>query len=152
MKRALMIRISVAFILAACILCPAFADQRELPKITLTIGETKVVAEMALTDSDRAKGLGGRKFLGADKGMLFVFDFEHNASFWMKDTLIPLDIAFIDKKGAILQIETMTVVKKGEKHKHYRSKKPVKYGLEVNAGWFKKHKVQPGLVIPELAD
>ena len=119
--------------------------------MSLTVGDQTVIAEITASESDRARGLMGRKNLPKNHGMLFIFETERVLSFWMKNTLIPLDIAFIDQSGKILQVETMTVVNKGESPPQYRSRAAVRYALEVNAGWFEKHGILPGVRIPELA-
>ncbi len=129
----------------------SFAAERELPVMDLTLGAKKVVVEIAASESDSAQGLMGRKFMPKNRGMLFIFKAERKASFWMKNCLIPLDIAYIDRSGKILQIEQMEVPKPGKELDHYRSKAPVRYALEMNAGWFEKNKVTVGTVIPELA-
>jgi uncharacterized protein len=129
----------------------AHADERKLPTMRLTLKEKTVLVEIASTDSDRAKGLMHRTSLNPDSGMLFIFDRPQIASFWMKNTKIPLDIAFIDAYGKVIQIETMTPPKPGEISRHWGSKSPVRYALEVSAGYFASNKIAPGLVIPELA-
>ena len=124
--------------------------RRVLPTMTLTLQGHKVTAEIAAGDSDRRYGLMWRKSMEQNHGMLFIFDTEQNASFWMKNTLIPLDLAYIDASGKVTQIETMAVYKKGDPKKHYNSKTKIKYALELNAGWFEKKGIGPGFVIPEL--
>lgn len=128
----------------------ATASDRELPVMTMTLGGKTLTAEVAVTPTDRNRGLMNRARLAPDRGMLFVFETERPVSFWMKNTLIPLDIAFVDRKGKILQIQTMAVPKKGEPLVHYRSRMPVRYALEVHAGWFAKNGVAVGQVVPEL--
>jgi uncharacterized membrane protein (UPF0127 family) len=97
--------------------------------------------EIAKTPSDREKGLMFRKSLGESDGMLFVFENEEYLSFWMKNTFIPLDIAYINKKGIINEIYYMAPV---DISKIYNSINPAKYALEVNAGWFNKNKIKIG--------
>jgi len=103
-------------------------------KVTLNI-------EVAKTPSEREKGLMFRKSLGEFDGMLFVFDREENLNFWMKNTFIPLDIAYINKKGIINEIYYMAPV---DISKIYGSINPAMYALEVNAGWFAKNKIKIG--------
>jgi uncharacterized membrane protein (UPF0127 family) len=98
-------------------------------------------AEIAKTPAEREKGLMFRKSLGESDGMLFVFDNEEYLSFWMKNTFIPLDIAYIDKKGIINEIYYMAPI---DISNIYSSIKPAMYALEVNAGWFDKHKIKIG--------
>jgi uncharacterized membrane protein (UPF0127 family) len=96
--------------------------------------------EVAATPAARAKGLSGRSELASDSGMLFDFEGDTATAFWMKDTSIPLSIAFIGSNGKVLAIEDMkpnnlTTV---APHGNYR------YAIEVNQGWFKDHGIRPG--------
>ena len=100
--------------------------------------------EVAKTPPAREKGLMFRTSLGESEGMLFVFDKEENLNFWMKNTYIPLDIAYINKKGIINEIYYMAPV---DISKIYSSVKPAMYALEVNAGWFSKNKIRIGAKI-----
>ncbi len=97
--------------------------------------------EIADTERTREQGLMFRNKLDYNKGMLFVFDKSKIVGFWMKNTYIPLSIAFIDTNYTILQIENMWPM--DEKH-IYRSYVPIKYALEVNLGWFDNNKVKIG--------
>ncbi len=78
-----------------------------MPTVTLAINGHKIVAEVASTPDDRATGLMNRFSLQPDRGMLFVFEHPEPLSFWMKNTFIPLSIAFLDASGRILNIEDM---------------------------------------------
>ena len=82
-----------------------------------------------------------RRSLDADAGMLFVFPVPQAASFWMKDTYIPLTIAFLDENGRIVNLADMEPFDTGTLH---RSEGMVKYALETNRGWFVEHGVGPG--------
>lgn len=101
----------------------------------------KIYVKMADTPSKREKGLMFRKNMEKNEGMLFSFPFSHRLSFWMKNTYIPLDIAFIDDDGKIFQIEPMhqTLSPRG-----VTSSNSCRYALEVNAGWFKENSVKVG--------
>ena len=119
----------------------------KLPKITLGIGGVhKVVAEVASIPSDRAQGLMYRKKLKDNEGMLFVYPQPHVTGMWMKNTLIPLSVAFIDDKGVIINVEEM----KPQTLDAHMAKGPAKYSLEMNSGWFKKRKLGPGTKIKGL--
>lgn len=100
----------------------------------------KLILEIADTPENRTRGLMFRKTLPANHGMLFVFPNDEVRYFWMKNTLIPLDIAFLDKSGTILTIKTM----KPENSELVSSEKPSRYALEVNAGFFRKVHAHPG--------
>lgn len=119
----------------------------KLPKITLGIGGVhRVVAEVASIPSDRAQGLMYRKKLKDNEGMLFVYPQPHVTGMWMKNTLIPLSVAFIDEKGVIINVEEM----KPQTLDAHMAKGPAKYSLEMNTGWFKKRKLGPGTKIKGL--
>ncbi|MCX8116684.1 MAG: DUF192 domain-containing protein [Desulfobacterota bacterium] len=99
--------------------------------------------EVARRPEERAKGLMGRRHLGEDEGMLFVFEEEGYHSFWMKNTLIPLSIAFIDKDGRVVKIADMEPLTLTS----HTPPKPILYALEMNRGWFKKRGVRVGDVV-----
>lgn len=100
-----------------------------------------VNAEIANTPELREQGLMHRTSLGDSDGMLFVFEKEIYLNFWMKNTLIPLDIAYIDKNGIINEIYNMKPL---DVSIIYNSIKPAMYALEVNSGWFNRHKIKTG--------
>jgi len=103
--------------------------------------KTLVNAEIADTPEERETGLMYRKSMKDDDGMLFVFEREIMLNFWMKNTLIPLDIAYIDKNGVINEIYHMKPL---DVSVTYNSIKPAMYALEVNSGWFARHKIKNG--------
>lgn len=105
-----------------------------------TKGKIKLFTEICDDDVSRQKGLMYRKHLGQNQGMLFVFSCEDYYSFWMKNTYIPLDIAFIDSSGKIVDIKSMYPLSV----KAVKSNKPCKYALEVNRGWFDDNKISVG--------
>jgi uncharacterized membrane protein (UPF0127 family) len=116
-----------------------------LPILTITnsIGEeVPVRVEIADTDAEWQTGLMGRTTLEGDAGMLFVFDQEQTLSFWMKDTLIPLSIAYIDAEGRIVDIQDMQPL--DDIPPQYVSAEPARYALEVNQGFFEERSVTVG--------
>lgn len=117
-------------------------------EVGIEIGGSRVVAELALNGRDREKGLMGRRKLAENHGMLFVFARPGIYSFWMKDTLIPLSVAFIDENGRVINIEEMAPLTYSL---HYPVRK-AKYALEMRSGWFAGHHVEAGSVarIPPL--
>ncbi len=120
-------------------------SQEPAPGATLGIlnsaGErVEVPVEIADTDEERQTGLMGRTALAEDAGMLFVFDVEQQLSFWMKDTLIPLSIAFIDSEGRIVDIQDMQPLDETP----HPSAAPAQYALEVNQGFFGARGIQVG--------
>ncbi len=112
----------------------------ERAQITLPSGE-KLSTEIADTEEERRIGLMNRTELETD-GMLFVFEQEAKASFWMKDTLIPLDILFIDKDGIITDIYENAKPRNTEKT--YPSSKAILYALEIEGGRNKLLRLKPG--------
>ncbi len=106
-----------------------------------------VAVEIARTPAEQAAGLMGRTSLVADTGMLFVFPREQTLSFWMKDTLIPLDILFFDADGAFVSSASMTPCPEGTACQRYNSARPAFYALEVPAGYVWQHKVDAGWII-----
>ncbi len=110
-------------------------------RITTAGGKQVVVrTEVADTSESRSVGLSRRPSLPEDAGMLFVFPGEDQAAFWMKDTLIPLSIAFIASDGRILEIQDMEPLSEAL----HRPAQRYRYALEVNQGFFKKNEVNAG--------
>ena len=107
----------------------------------ITINGAPLFVETAQTDTERQRGLMFRENLPPDQGMLFVFPAAQIQSFWMRNTFIPLDIAFISSEGAIVDIQQMKPV---DESILYTSRAPALYALEVNAGWFAAHQIDLG--------
>ncbi|MDO4681485.1 MAG: DUF192 domain-containing protein [Lautropia sp.] len=111
-----------------------------LPTVELKLGKHKVQAEVASTEAQRSQGLMYRQSLGQDHGMLFVFSSPGQYCFWMKNTLIPLSIAFIDDDGIITDLADMAP----RDERSHCPGKAVRYALEVNQGWFVQRKIGVG--------
>lgn len=126
--------------LAALLLAGAAQAQDPLPMRTLTLGERTIQAEVADRPETRATGLMDRQSLAPDHGMLFVFEQEGMPCFWMKNTPLPLDIAFIDQEGFIANIAAMQPFDL-QSHCPVR---PIRYALEMEQGWFAKADKQAG--------
>jgi uncharacterized membrane protein (UPF0127 family) len=127
----------LSFFLASAITPAAAAD---LPTTTLTIGNHRITAEVASTPEQRATGLMNRFSLRPDHGMLFVFERPEVQAFWMKNTYVPLSIAFIGASGQILNIEDMAP----QTETSHWSKGPAQFALEMRKGWFAERGVRPG--------
>jgi uncharacterized protein len=110
--------------------------------INLYYGEVKINAEIASTYESREKGLMMRGELDESSGMLFVFESSSPRTFWMKDTLIPLDIIFLDENLKVINISENT--KPNQTTETYSSTQPALYVLEMNGGWSKKHNLKNG--------
>jgi hypothetical protein len=119
---------------------PALAQQPALPTIKLNAGIHVIQAEIARTMAARSQGLMQRKSMAQGAGMLFLFDESAGHCMWMKNTLIPLSVAFIDERGEIVNIADMQPL---DETTHCAAR-PVRYALEMNQGWFKKRGIGPG--------
>jgi uncharacterized membrane protein (UPF0127 family) len=125
----------------------------EFKQTKLILGNATISAELADTEERRERGLMERTTLKDSQGMIFVFDHPQQQGFWMKDTLIPLSIGFLDASGKLFQILDMDPASPVELHpKIYLSAKPALYALEVAQGWFVRKKIPLGsqMKIPEL--
>ena len=120
--------------------------QQRLPVTTLNIGIHLIQAEVAIRDDERAQGLMFRKNMGINEGMVFRFGSPNKVCMWMKNTLIPLSVAFIDEQGSIINIEDM----QPETLEAHCSEKPARYALEMNQGWFKKKSIKAGSSVTGL--
>ncbi len=114
--------------------------QPPLPRVELQAGIHLIRAEVAANDGTRARGLMFRERLGPNEGMLFVFEASGRQCFWMRNTLIPLSIAFIDDDGSIVNIEDM----QPKTEDSHCSARPVRYALEMEQGWFGKRGLKAG--------
>ena len=119
------------------------AHSQGVLKVPLYIHQKEIWVEVAKTPEERNHGLMGRKHLGKDEGMLFIFEAEDYHGFWMKDTLIPLSIAFIDKDGRIVWITDM----KPQTLDSHVPPIPILYALEMNKSWFSSHGIKAGDVV-----
>lgn len=120
-----------------------FNDKKNKPEyIPLTIGASTLKVEVAKTFEERNRGLCCRDHLPQNQGMLFVYDRPGDYGFWMKDTLIPLDMYWIDGKKQIVHIKHS--VQPDSYPKTYKSPKPAQYVLETNSGYAKKHNIDVG--------
>ncbi|MCC6658373.1 MAG: DUF192 domain-containing protein [Rhodocyclaceae bacterium] len=116
------------------------------PVIELSAGMHRIEAEVASSNAERMTGLMNRPSMPMQRGMLFVFPEAAVQCFWMKNTLIPLSIAFLDDAGRIVQIADM----QPQSLDNHCSVRPVRFALEMNAGWFKSRGLAPGAKINGL--
>ena len=114
---------------------------RNLPRVHLTAGEHRLHAWVARSADEHALGLQHRQELAHGEGMLFVWDQPARKSFWMKDTPLPLSIAFLEDDGTIVRIADM----EPHSQESHGSGKPVRFVLEVNQGWFEDKGIQAGM-------
>jgi uncharacterized membrane protein (UPF0127 family) len=120
--------------------------QQLFPATTLTIGIHLIKAEVAVSDEQRAQGLMFREKMAPNEGMVFRFPETRHTCMWMKNTLLPLSVAFIDEKGRIINIEDM----QPQTLNAHCAKKPARFALEMNQGWFKQKNIRSGLHVTGL--
>ncbi len=137
-----LLAVSVALVCA----CSFASAKDSLPTLTLTVGDQQVNAEVASSQEARERGLMRRQSLGENSGMLFTFDEERVVCMWMKDTPLPLSVAFIALNGNIVSIKEM----EPNTLRQYCSPETVLYALEMNANWFANKNVQKGAKVKGL--
>jgi uncharacterized protein len=126
-------------------LLPAVQAQ-PLPTVQVTAGMYVVRAELAADFPTRMQGLMYRKSLAPNSGMLFVFDELAGHCMWMKNTYIPLSVAFVDAAGVITNIADMTP----HSEESHCAARPALFALEMERGWFAKRGIKPGLKLGGL--
>lgn len=119
----------------------------QLRTVDLSIGMFRIQAEVADSQGARMTGLMNRRTMPQHAGMLFVFEQPQRHCFWMKNTFIPLSIAFIDDAGTIVNIADM----QPQSEDSHCAAKAVRYALEMNQGWFRSKGIGPGAAINGIA-
>jgi uncharacterized membrane protein (UPF0127 family) len=133
--------LGVAFLLATLPILSQSGPQPELPATELRVGGKKISAEIADEEHERATGLMFRESLAQDSGMLFVMPAPGPAGFWMRNTKIPLTIAYIDPRGTILELHDLEPLNETPVPSRFRN---IAYALEMPQGWFTKNNIWPG--------
>ena len=131
----------ILFLQGASLLRAAPQPQHDLPKTTLTLGTNTLSAQIAADDASRELGLMGRTSLNPDEAMVFIFPHPRSVIFWMKDTPVPLSIAYVASSGRILETHDM---KPFDETPIPSASSAVVYAVEVAKGWFDRHGVLPG--------
>ncbi len=116
------------------------APQPKLDSVTLSAGMHNIRAEVAATPLQTQTGMMFRREMAQHEGMLFVFDSPQRRCFWMKNTLLPLSIAFIADDGRIVNLADM----QPQSEQSHCAAEPVRFALEMNQGWFAKRGIKPG--------
>ena len=129
-------RLAPLLLLAAL---PAWAQP--LPVVQLNAGMHLIRAEVAADYGTRMRGLMFRESMPVNAGMLFVFDEPGAQCMWMKNTLIPLSVAFLDSTGTIINIADM----QPHSEQSHCAARPALYALEMNRGWFAQRGIKPGM-------
>lgn len=135
------LRVVCAGVLAVAAV-PALADS-PMPLTELSIGMYRIEAEVAATQENRMVGLMQRRSMPANHGMLFVFTEQQRHCMWMRNTLLPLSVAFLDEQGRILNVEDM----QPQTEDNHCAAKPARFALEMNLGWFKQKGLAAGTKI-----
>lgn len=132
-----------ALAVLAASLAASAAVAQGMPVIELAAGMYRIEAEVAATQEHRMVGLMHRKAMAPEKGMLFVFDAAARHCMWMRNTLLPLAVAFLDDQGRIVNVEEM----KPQTDDNHCAAQPARYALEMNGGWFRKRGFAAGTPI-----
>lgn len=130
---------------------PAGTQPQSLPTATIRIGGEPLEVEVADSETERRIGMMHRRQLGPDEAMLFVFPKARRLGFWMKNTYVDLDLAYIRADGTIAQVERL----KAHDESTVPSRERVRFALEVPAGWLADHGVGPGTKVtipPKVAE
>lgn len=123
---------------------PQGTPQAKLPTIKLNVGGKAMISEIAADDRTRQMGMMFRDTMGENDGMIFVFPFPFQASFWMRNTTVPLSAAYIDPRGVILEIRKLEPLNEESVRANTDQ---VQYVLETPQGWFEKNDVKVGAVV-----
>ena len=136
-----------SFLLTALPLQATTKPQFDLPKATLTLGTNSLSAQIAADDPSRERGLMSRTNLAENEAMVFVFPQPRPVAFWMKDTPVPLSIAYVGPSGRIFEIHDL---KPFDETPVPSASQAVTYAIEVPQGWFAKHGVMAGTTVSGL--
>jgi uncharacterized protein len=136
---------AVAMTLAGLVACSGTNSQTNRPASTVTFDGSDAVLYVAVADTaqEQQKGLMGVEILPADEGMAFVFDEPVDSTFWMKDTLIPLSIAFVDESGRVIGVRGMRPCE-ADPCPTYGIDEPYVLAIEANLGWFDRAGIEGG--------
>lgn len=127
-------------LLACALFCAAQCAHAQTALIELTAGFHRIEAEVAADDPTRMQGLMNRKSMPANRGMLFVFPAAGQHCMWMRNTLLPLSVAFLDDEGRIINVEDM----KPQTEDNHCAARPARFALEMNLGWFSGRGLKAG--------
>ena len=133
-------------VLAGLAISAAAWAQNAMPVMELNAGFHRIEAEVAANDQNRQVGLMKRQAMPVQHGMLFVFNQENTHCMWMRNTLLPLSVAFMDAEGKIINIEDM----QPQTEDNHCARRAARYALEMNLGWFTQRGIKPGVKLGGL--
>lgn len=136
----------VRMLLSAALLAlalPCSAQQAQLPLLELFAGMHRIEAEVAATSETRQVGMMQRTIMAPQRGMLFVFPEVARHCMWMRNTLLPLSVAFLDETGRIINVEDM----QPKTENSHCAAKPARFALEMNLGWFRSRGLGIGFAL-----
>lgn len=133
-------------LLGALLAGTALAAAADMPRTDLTAGFHRIEAEVALNQADRMQGLMHRTQMAPNQGMLFIFPQADRHCMWMKNTLIPLSVAFLDDTGHIINVRDM----QPQTETSHCADKAARFALEMNQGWFAAKGIKAGAAIGGL--
>lgn len=143
----------ITMVLSCCLAAGCGSEPARVSQVShiaverqLKVGAETLNIAIADTADERSKGLMHVPYLAENEGMLFIYEAPRPLSFWMKNTMVPLDIAFLDADCRILNILQMQPLDESS----HPSEGPAQYALEVNQGWFERHKVKAGDLIADI--
>jgi uncharacterized protein len=131
---------AMRFVLLVLPLLASTQAQAQMPRIELNAGIHRIDAEVAADQQNRMQGLMNRRNMASNQGMLFVFTHPDRHCMWMRNTLLPLSVAFLDEQGRILNIEDM----KPQTENNHCAATPASFALEMNQGWFASKGIKAG--------
>ena len=134
------------FVLTLCttlLLLASAQVQAQMPRMELTTGFYRIEAEVAADQANRMQGLMYRRSMPANQGMLFVFPVADRHCMWMRNTFLPLSVAFLDEEGRILNVEDM----QPQTENNHCAAGPARFALEMNLGWFSGKGLKSGVRI-----
>ena len=133
----------ISILILVCLVFLTIPVRAEMPRVELTASFYRIDAEVASSQEDRSKGLMFREEMDANQGMVFIFPQADHHCMWMRNTLIPLSVAFLDEQARILNIEDM----QPKTETTHCASAPARFALEMNIGWFSQKGLKPGLQI-----
>lgn len=138
----------LALLIIGCCITFGCSSNPTKNSVSIGIGGENFHLELVVDDQSRAQGLMNRTHLGSDEGMLFIFPFAEERSFWMKNCLIDIDLIFLDSRGTVTAVHSMplepprganeTIIQYENRLLHYWSNGPARFAIELSSGSFKR--------------